>query len=59
MIKFKKQQANEKRKIMATTTILNQLERYMTSTFEKVQAYYSSLSISYLYVVLEMKSTAH
>ena len=44
---------------MATTTILNQLERYITSTFEKVHAYYSSFSLSYLYMVLEMKSTTH
>ena len=54
---FKKQQANDQRKIMDTTIILNQPVRYMTSMFEKIKAYYRSLISSYLHMVLEKKST--
>ena len=41
------------------TLQLNQLVMDMTSMFEKVQAHYSSLILSYLHVVLEKKSTTH
>ena len=39
------------------TLQVNQLVMDMTLMFQKVQAYYSSLILSYLHVVLEKKST--
>ena len=56
---FKKQQANNQRKIM-DTTILESVCRVHDIIFEKeVKAYHSSLMLSYLHMVLKKKSTTH
>ena len=58
---LKMQQADDPRKIIKTTLLLNQPIRYMTSMFEKeLRAYYGSLTcLTCLHIVLEEKSTTY